>query len=298
MGDVVGIGESGLIQKVRADIAVGDEEQIPAIGLVAEVMEETNKVKVAIGGTVGGFRDLAVGQRYYLADSYWEVEILTQSLKSEASSTEMVLSSLMPHQPEYLGEMIQVMGIARSESEILIMPSLDYRLVDSGSKVPQETIIYNNYIIEENDDNDSGEQSEDSGDTTEDNDSGDGEDQSEDETGEGEETDDGTDQGDEETETDEDQDSGEGEEGSETEESGEVDEGSGEEGSEENPGDSVDEGDNSSTEEVDEPEPVPEPEPELEPTPEPEPVVEEVVETTPEPTPEPVVEAVEDAGTE
>ena len=28
-----------------------------------------NRVRVAIGGTVGGFKDLEVGKRYYLADS-------------------------------------------------------------------------------------------------------------------------------------------------------------------------------------------------------------------------------------
>jgi hypothetical protein len=94
-----------------------------------------NKVKVAIGGSVKGFRNLQVGARYYLADSAWEAKMLAQDEHS-ASSTDALLTSLMPQEPKDYGEMAQVMGIAKSEHEILIMPSLDYRVIKDMGAMP------------------------------------------------------------------------------------------------------------------------------------------------------------------
>jgi len=157
IGDAAGINGDGLIQKVMADIAVGEEEQIPSIGIVAEFIEGSRMARVAIGGAVSGFKHLQTGRRYYLADSAWELSVM---LENENSSTTegMILSSLMPAAPADYGEMIQVMGIARSATEILIMPSLDYTVVDNVTPLAAEKVINNyNYIINDSTGNQSDE---------------------------------------------------------------------------------------------------------------------------------------------
>ncbi|MFH1900209.1 MAG: hypothetical protein ABIJ83_02980, partial [Patescibacteria group bacterium] len=175
IGDAVGIGADGLVKKVRADIASGDEEQIPAIGLVVGVVEDTrykiqdtnksqitnpklqNLVRVAVGGIVGGFKNLQIGKRYYLANSTWEVKAMMEEQGNQGEGgdvenvkdKEITLTSLMPVRPEYYNEMIQVIGIAKSESEMLIMPSLDYLIVEDGQSAPAQNVIYNNYVIQQ-----------------------------------------------------------------------------------------------------------------------------------------------------
>jgi hypothetical protein len=147
IGDAVGIDENGELVRTTADLPLDEESYVPAIGMVVELISDTN-VKVAIGGTVGGFRDLSVGKRYFVADSIWEASVIGANI-NDVSTTTIAMSTLMPVEPAYFGEMIQVMGIARSESEILIMPSLDYEISEERQEANSETVIYNQYIVQE-----------------------------------------------------------------------------------------------------------------------------------------------------
>lgn len=142
-GDAVGIDEQGQVVKVRADIPLdssGDSLEsanyLPAIGIVVGP-SDGNKVKVAIGGIVGGFNNLAVGQRYYLADSIYEAQLIAGQINNQ--DDKMLLTSLMPARPQYYGQMAQIVAIAKSASELLIMPSLDFELIRQGAeKAPSE----------------------------------------------------------------------------------------------------------------------------------------------------------------
>ena len=142
-GDAVGINEQGQVVKVRADIPLdssGDNLEstnyLPAIGIVVGP-SQGSKVKVAIGGVVGGFNNLEIGQRYYLADSLYEAQLIAGLVNNQED--EIILTSLMPVKPKYYGQMAQIVGIAKSSSEILIMPSLDFEIIRQGAeKAPSE----------------------------------------------------------------------------------------------------------------------------------------------------------------
>ena len=142
-GDAVGINEQGQVVKVRADIPLdvsGDSLEsanyLPAIGIVVDPSQDS-KVKVAIGGIVGGFNNLEIGQRYYLADSIYEAQMIAGLADNQEDK--MLLTSLMPAKPKYYGQMAQIVAIAKSSSEILIMPSLNFEIIKQGAeKAPSE----------------------------------------------------------------------------------------------------------------------------------------------------------------
>ncbi|MBT6954867.1 MAG: hypothetical protein HN991_00755 [Candidatus Jacksonbacteria bacterium] len=81
----------------------------PAIGLiVTDEINDGDEITVAIGGVLGGFEDLESGKRYFLSSTTGE---LTQGQD---------------------GDLIQVVAIAQSETELLIQPALDYFIQNSS----------------------------------------------------------------------------------------------------------------------------------------------------------------------
>ena len=100
-GETVYLSAANTIKKATAK----DEGKLPAIGLAISDVEKDAVVKVAIGGIVGGFEKLEVGKRYFVGT---EEGRLTKDA------------------PEKIGEAVQVVGLAKSETELLIMVGLTY----------------------------------------------------------------------------------------------------------------------------------------------------------------------------
>jgi hypothetical protein len=133
------------------------------LGAPADVQANIRLIKVASAGKVGGFANLEAGARYYLAGNP-EVESLTgydeiDSLLAESSQLTSELSEQTSDLAEILGDdsnpalqrslttvppvagSTQVIGIAKSRSELIIMPSLDY---SSAADIDSDSVVTTN----------------------------------------------------------------------------------------------------------------------------------------------------------
>jgi hypothetical protein len=141
IGDAVTVVGENVVGLAYADAP----EFSPAIGIVVGILEEESAtstperiIKVAVGGVVKGFESLQAGQRYFLSD------IVTYSESQVATAT---LPSLMLAEPLIDGMAIQVVGLAKSSSELIVNPSFDWRIV--GAEGVQSSPIYvNQYSVE------------------------------------------------------------------------------------------------------------------------------------------------------
>ncbi|MBI2410281.1 MAG: hypothetical protein HYV32_00090 [Candidatus Kerfeldbacteria bacterium] len=112
VGDVVYISGANEVKKALADGSTG-----PAIGIVAAI-EKDGVVKVAVGGTLGGLKNLQVGQTYYLGNDAGKYSV---------------------NAPTEAGHIVQTLGVARAKDALLVMPSLDVRYIEvDESPAPAE----------------------------------------------------------------------------------------------------------------------------------------------------------------
>ncbi|MDD5290012.1 MAG: hypothetical protein PHT40_02310 [Patescibacteria group bacterium] len=140
LGDAVYVATTGAVERAYADnpafrpaigFVVGFENQNVAdteaiASSTREILNEAAKVKVAIGGTVGGFKSLVPGARYYLA----ELSYYYEQREELATTTDLIAPAAFSlNAPLVDGSAIQPMALAISESEILVMPSLQYTFV-------------------------------------------------------------------------------------------------------------------------------------------------------------------------
>ncbi|MFH1667691.1 MAG: hypothetical protein ABH884_01535, partial [Candidatus Komeilibacteria bacterium] len=138
----------------------------------AEIKATTRLIKVASAGTVGGFTNLQAGARYYLAsqadletgnaDLAESIELINQAEELTADINEQQITinrllvddyqevswqrslSILP--PMANTSQVQILGVARSATELLIMPSLDYYPVGSKDIYWQEIIEETNNV--------------------------------------------------------------------------------------------------------------------------------------------------------
>ncbi len=142
------------------------------------------KVQIATGGVVGGFENLATGNRYYLAplddvsaedlagtsqtDEIDQLlaaaeELLSEDMdvsSSSASTTneEVDVLSITPktsraitaQKPYKKYNMVQILGLAQSNTELLLMPSLDYKRNDVNYQPTDEPVVDTPIIIIDN----------------------------------------------------------------------------------------------------------------------------------------------------
>jgi len=121
VGDVVFVDGDGKVRKADA----GDLGKLPAVGVVASVGEAG--VEVAVGGTVKGMSGLSTGARYFVA----------------------VGGGMTTAKPEGEGYGVQAIGVARSESELLVMPGLDYDVVEADPPAGGEPEVVVETVVEE-----------------------------------------------------------------------------------------------------------------------------------------------------
>ena len=176
IGDAVGIVGAKKVGRVLADSGIADSRGQyadqrgsgfrPAIGLVVGFIDadvrgndtqtyaEDNSgqresassqrqsarlVKVAVGGAVGGFAGLEPGVRYWLSDTMTYTERAYVRLNS---TTEAALpQSLMSQSPSQNGNAAQIMALAEDESTLLLLPSLDWRVVGTEERGKDYTEI-------------------------------------------------------------------------------------------------------------------------------------------------------------
>ncbi len=143
IGDAVRIAGENAVRKVSA----GDQPFESAIGLVVEIEEWANEegrlarnIKVATAGTIRGWEGLVVGSRYYLGSTTTQESLTAAweagSRKQEAGRPLVTLATSIPEQAGYAA---QVMGVARSASELILMPSLEYRVVEDKTDRTDKT---------------------------------------------------------------------------------------------------------------------------------------------------------------
>jgi len=109
-----------------------------------DVPDKSNKpnsrtVKVAIGGVVGGFEELVPGSRYFLSDI---------SAYSDRQAVTSTLPSLIPSEPSVNGAAIQVVGLAKSASELIVNPSFEWRIVGEDNSSGDAPIYVNQYNVD------------------------------------------------------------------------------------------------------------------------------------------------------
>ncbi len=108
--------------------------------------DKIGMVKVAVGGVIKGYQNLTPGNRYFLAlnsgisrDKLVADDNLSQllqetddllnkaaDLSQTSSNSSKVSRTITDIQPQEFGAYLQVIGIAKSSSELLIQPSLNY----------------------------------------------------------------------------------------------------------------------------------------------------------------------------
>ncbi|MDD5290010.1 MAG: hypothetical protein PHT40_02300 [Patescibacteria group bacterium] len=141
IGDAVYISGDNEVARAFADIVDGSGMFKPAIGivigfedkntgetksLVAGAPRDNITVRVAIGGTIGGFSNLLPGVTYYLSDV--ETAILANKTTAEIGDGEFsAISSLTNSPAQEVGVFFQPLAVAESTSTLLIMPSLVYQ---------------------------------------------------------------------------------------------------------------------------------------------------------------------------
>ena len=118
-------------------------------GAPIEIRDSIRLIKVASSGKVGGFTNLSAGATYYLADKPGDIDTLTVSdslndlllesaqLEAELAEQEVAIAKALDEGnnlalqrslsaiPSINGAQ-QVLGIAKSKNELIIMPSLSY----------------------------------------------------------------------------------------------------------------------------------------------------------------------------
>ncbi|MBU4360746.1 hypothetical protein KKA66_02760, partial [Patescibacteria group bacterium] len=158
IGDAVHISGSNIVSKAYGDITDEDGNFRPAIGIVVEIVEQdgTRKIKVAIGGTVGGFKNLVPGAVYYLnnINGVTDDSGLSQMQESdisgnqpESAQSELIeMISLTNAPAKKIGNYIQSIAIAESENSLLILPSLVYEEYAEDVELP--TVNYNPIYID------------------------------------------------------------------------------------------------------------------------------------------------------
>jgi len=130
----------------------------------AEIKATTRLIKVASAGTVGGFTNLQAGARYYLAaqvdagatdaDYLEAIELINQAqaLTADINEQQVAINKLLVDDYQEVSwqrslsvlppmadtAFVQILGVARSATELLIMPSLDYYPVGSKTTTVQE----------------------------------------------------------------------------------------------------------------------------------------------------------------
>jgi hypothetical protein len=176
IGDAVYISGPNQVTKAYSDVSDGNGNFRPSIGLVVEIRQEEGDrfVKVAVGGTVGGFNNLISGSIYYLSsidqaisDLFEDINIdtptstATTTIYSTGNTTatstptttlELIeMTSLTNAPAQEIGNYIQTIGIAESEESLLIMPSLTYTEYTENVELPSvnySPIYIDNVTIE------------------------------------------------------------------------------------------------------------------------------------------------------
>jgi len=144
-------------QQINARLqALGYTTDAPA---PAEISAGLRLIKVATAGVVGGFRNLQAGATYYLntltpgasiIESVNEAQVLleqAQQLTTAVNQQQVVVSDLLNEEtrvvteqrsfsiipPSADGSVQQVMGVAKSDSEMLILTNVNYQINDNSS---------------------------------------------------------------------------------------------------------------------------------------------------------------------
>ena len=173
IGDAVYISGSNIVAKAYSDITDDNGNFRPAIGIVVEIQtdfppasragsqgqEETSSkeglnikeglnrtVKVAVGGTVNGFKNLVPGAVYYLnnTDSINNINISDSATSTQDNLIEMI--SLTNAPAKKINNYIQSIAIAESENSLLILPSLIYEEYTEDIELP--SVNYNPIYID------------------------------------------------------------------------------------------------------------------------------------------------------
>jgi|GEM_PF-1736078 len=165
VGDAVAVAGEKLVRRTGSN----DTSYKPALGLVASIspalpMAEgeaggggRRQIRVAISGVVKNLKDLQAGAVYFLAQN--DATISTSTIDQLLAQVEAMANAnqqpptdntqlntsgpliengntargLTPQSPTETGQMVQVLGVARSQSEFVIMPSLQVSMVGSNN---------------------------------------------------------------------------------------------------------------------------------------------------------------------
>jgi hypothetical protein len=106
VGSAVYISGNNTVAQASADGSTG-----PAVGIVAE-MNGDGTVDVAIAGTVKGMSGLTAGRTYYVGAK---------------------VGAVRDSAPTAAGQVVQAIGVAQSGSAMLVMPSLDTRIIPGSA---------------------------------------------------------------------------------------------------------------------------------------------------------------------
>lgn len=149
IGDAVYISGSNIVSKAYSNVLDEDNNFKPAIGLVVEITEKENNkfIKVAIGGTINGFKNLVPGSIYYLNGTN-NIDLNNNATSTATTTQELIEMESLTNAPEQeIGNYIQSIGIAESENSLLILPSLIYEEYTEDVELP--SVNYNPIYIEE-----------------------------------------------------------------------------------------------------------------------------------------------------
>ncbi len=100
-GDAVYLASENTVRKASA----ASEGTLPAVGIAANSAGAGSSVKVAIAGTVSGLANLNTGRRYYVGVGSGSITVTAPTGSSQG---------------------VQVIGVARSGSQLVVMPGLNY----------------------------------------------------------------------------------------------------------------------------------------------------------------------------
>ncbi len=167
VGDAVAVAGEKLVRRTGNN----DTDYKPAIGLVAKILPALpmaegevggggrRQIRVAISGVVKNLKDLQAGAIYFLAQN--DATISTSTIDQLLAQVEAMANAnqqpptdntqlntsgpliengntargLTSQSPSESGQMVQVLGVARSQSEFVIMPSLQVSMVGSNNNV-------------------------------------------------------------------------------------------------------------------------------------------------------------------
>ncbi|OHA62266.1 MAG: hypothetical protein A2117_00680 [Candidatus Wildermuthbacteria bacterium GWA2_46_15] len=155
VGDAVAIAGDKLVRRAGSN----DTTYKPAIGLVASIssdMGDKRIVQVAVSGVVKNLKDLQAGAIYFLAQN--DGELSTQTIDKLLAQVDQIANGtaniynltpntspsiengsvargLTPKVSDAEGQMVQVLGVARSVNEFVIMPSLQVAIIGKDGSV-------------------------------------------------------------------------------------------------------------------------------------------------------------------